>query len=71
MRMTLMPMDSPPTTEQLLQIIGQLDSDDFLMFSTDYPHWNFDSPEEAFPAKLPKSLARKILSENAREFYRL
>ena len=71
MRMTLQPIDEPPTAEQLLQIIGQLDSDDFLMFSTDYPHWHFDSPEEAFPAKLPPSLARKILSENAREFYRL
>ena len=71
MRMTLQPIDEPPTAEQLLQIIGQLDSDDFLMFSTDYPHWHFDSPEEAFPAKLPTSLARKILSENAREFYRL
>ena len=70
MRMTLQPIDEPPTAEQLLQIIGQLDSDDFLMFSTDYPHWHFDSPEGAFPAKLPTSLARKILSENAKEFYR-
>ena len=70
MRMTLQPIDGPPTAEQLLQIIGQLDSDDLLMFSTDYPHWHFDSPEEAFPAKLPTSLARKILSENAKEFYR-
>ena len=61
MRMTLQPIDGPPTAEQLLQIIAQLDSDDFLMFSTDYPHWHFDSPEEAFPAKLPTSLARKIL----------
>ena len=69
MRLTLQPIDAPPTAEQLLQIVGQLDSDDLLMFSTDYPHWHFDSPDEAFPTKLPKTLARKILSENAREFY--
>ena len=51
MRMTLQPIDGPPTAEQLLQIIGQLDSDDFLMFSTDYPHWHFDSPRRGFPLK--------------------
>ena len=71
MRLTLQPIDAPPTAEQLLQIIGQLDSEDLLMFATDYPHWHFDSSEEALPTKLPKALARKILSENAREFYRL
>ena len=69
MRMTLQPIDAPPTAEELLQIVGQLDSEDLLMFSTDYPHWHFDSPEAAFPANLPKGLARKILSENARTFY--
>jgi predicted TIM-barrel fold metal-dependent hydrolase len=41
------------------------------MFSTDYPHWHFDLPEEALPVGLPDSLARKILAENARAFYRL
>ena len=71
MRLTLQPIDSPPNPKQLLQIIGQLDSDELLMFSTDYPHWHFDTPEAAFPARLPVSLARKILSENARTFYRL
>ena len=71
MRMTLQPIDAPPTAAELLQIIGQLDSEDMLMFSTDYPHWHFDSPEEAFPTQLPQSLTRKILSENARAFYRL
>jgi predicted TIM-barrel fold metal-dependent hydrolase len=42
-----------------------------LMFSTDYPHWQFDSPEEALPMGLPESLMKKILAENAREFYQL
>ena len=68
-RMTLQPIDAPPTAAELLQIVGQLDSEELLMFSTDYPHWCFDSAEEAFPAGLPRTLARKILAENAREFY--
>ena len=70
-RMTLQPIDAPPTAAELLQIVGQLDSEDMLMFSSDYPHWHFDTPEEAFPAQLPQSLTRKILSENAKAFYRL
>ena len=68
-RFTLQPIDAPPTPRQLLQIIGQLESDEMLMFSTDYPHWQFNTPNEAFPEELPGSLARKILHENARAFY--
>jgi len=70
-RFTLQPIDAPPTPEQLLQIIGQLESDEMLMFSTDYPHWQFNTPNEALPSELPGSLARKILHENARNFYQL
>ena len=60
-----------PTPEQLLQIIGQLESDEMLMFSTDYPHWQFNTPNEALPSELPGPLARKILHENASNFYQL
>ena len=70
-RMTVQPWDSPENREQLAQIIGQLDSDTMLMFATDYPHWHFDSPQEAFPVDLPASLKSMIFAENARAFYRL
>jgi predicted TIM-barrel fold metal-dependent hydrolase len=70
-RLTIQPTDAPPTPDQFLQVIDQLGSDELLLFSTDYPHWHFDSPEEALPIQLPGNLARKIMSENARAFYRL
>jgi len=70
-RLTLQPIDAPPNPQHLLQIIDQLGSEELLMFSTDYPHWHFDTPDEAFPAGLSDSLARKILFENAHTFYRL
>jgi predicted TIM-barrel fold metal-dependent hydrolase len=70
-RLTLQPLDAPPAPEHLLQIIQQLDSDELLMFSTDYPHWHFDAPEAALPPGLAAPLRHKILDGNARAFYRL
>jgi predicted TIM-barrel fold metal-dependent hydrolase len=69
-RMTLQPMDAPDNPDYLLQMMGQLDSDEMLLFSTDYPHWHFDAPEDAIPKGLSESLRDKILYENARTFYR-
>lgn len=70
-RLTTQPLDAPPTAQQLLEIIDQLGSEELLLFATDYPHYHFDTPEEAFPAVLPDGLARKILADNARAFYKL
>ncbi|MGH2461633.1 MAG: amidohydrolase family protein [Chloroflexota bacterium] len=70
-RVTTQPVDAPPNPRQLLQVIDQIGSDDVLMFATDYPHWQFDGRDDAFPIKLPETLERKIMSENARAFYRL
>jgi predicted TIM-barrel fold metal-dependent hydrolase len=70
-RLSLQPIDAPPDPAHLLQIVEQLGSDELLMFSTDYPHWHFDSPEEAVPAGLPPDVRRKILYDNARAFYHL
>jgi predicted TIM-barrel fold metal-dependent hydrolase len=69
-RLSLQPIDAPPDPTHLLQVVEQLGSDDLLMFSTDYPHWHFDSPAEAVPAGLPSDVRRKILYDNARAFYR-
>jgi uncharacterized protein len=71
LRLTTQPMDAPPTPQQVRQIVEQLESDDLLLFASDYPHWQFDQPDQALPLDLPEPLLRKILSENARSFYRL
>jgi predicted TIM-barrel fold metal-dependent hydrolase len=70
MKFSLQPLDASPKPEHMQMLIDELGSDDLLMFSTDYPHWQFDTPEEAVPAGLSPELRRKILSENARSFYR-
>jgi predicted TIM-barrel fold metal-dependent hydrolase len=52
-----------------MQLIDQMGSDELVMFSTDYPHWDFDHPREALPADLPEEIKRKIWSENAKKVY--
>jgi uncharacterized protein len=71
MRLTLQPIDAPPQSDDLLELVAALGSEDLLMFSTDYPHWHFAAPEEALPAGLSSTLRRKILRDNARAFYGL
>jgi predicted TIM-barrel fold metal-dependent hydrolase len=51
------------------RLIDQMGSDELLCFSTDYPHWDFDSPLEALPPDIPDDLRRKILADNARAIY--
>lgn len=70
-RLTLQPLDAPPTPEHLRQVLEQMQSETMLMFSTDYPHWHFGARAEAVPGPLPELFERKLMSENARAFYRL
>jgi len=39
------------------------------MFSSDYPHWDFDSPVKALPAAVPADMRRQIMGENAARLY--
>ncbi|MDC3411975.1 amidohydrolase [Aquibacillus sp. 3ASR75-11] len=54
--------------KEFMQLLDQLGSEDIISFSTDYPHWDYDSPYRALP-NLDKELSKKIFSENARNFY--
>lgn len=69
-RLTTQPMEEPERPKHLLDVIEQV-GEDMLMFSTDYPHWDFDDPDRAFQVKLPDPLRQKIFRENAAAFYRL
>ncbi len=71
MKATTQPMEEPPDPAHLLQVMEHLGSDEMLMFATDYPHWDYDAPDRAFPVRLPDDAKRKIFSENARALYAL
>ena len=66
-RFTLQPIDAPGTAE-LLRVIEHVGSDELLLFSTDYPHWQFDG-DAALPDDLPAALAHKIALDNPRATY--
>ncbi len=65
------PMEEPPQREYFRQLLDQLDMDDRLIFATDYPHWDFDAPDQAFPIDLEPVRKRNFMAENARRLYRL
>ena len=71
MRLTVQPVGAPPDPRFILQTIEQMESETILMFASDYPHWHYDSDDEAWPVTLPEPLNANIWSENARAFYRL
>jgi predicted TIM-barrel fold metal-dependent hydrolase len=67
-RFTVQPIDAPDELPALARLIEHLESDELLLFSTDYPHWQFDG-DDALPAGLSAPLLRKILYQNALATY--
>jgi uncharacterized protein len=67
-RFSTQPMEEM-SLETFLKLIDAVGSEDLFCFSTDYPHWDFDSPWEALPKGLPDELRNKIFSENAKALY--
>ena len=64
------PMEEPENPEDLRRILDWIGWDR-IVFATDYPHWDFDDPETAFPCKLSAGERRMIFRDNALGIYRL
>jgi hypothetical protein len=68
---TTQPIDEPENQGDLRNVIDQVGAHR-LMFSTDYPHWDFDDPRHALNAAgLSEAEKRQVFSGNAKRFYRL
>ena len=44
---------------------------DRIMFSSDYPHWDFDDPLMVLPGGLDAGTRAALYAENARRLYRI
>jgi predicted TIM-barrel fold metal-dependent hydrolase len=69
-RLSSQPLERPDDDTHLLAMFEMMDAEHLLMFASDYPHWDFDSPTRAFPT-LPHAWKDRIFSENARALYGL
>lgn len=67
-RLTTQPFVEPPRREHLLAFCEMIHAERTLLFSSDYPHWDFDNPTRAI-AGLPEETRRRVLVENALELY--
>lgn len=68
-RFSVSPLDVDSATE-LKPIIDWLGSDEMLLYATDYPHAHDDDLSVLLDA-MPEEARPRVMSENAREWYRL
>ena len=68
--LTTQPIEEPDQRQHFHQILEMFPAKQMLMFSSDFPHWDGDTPDfcaNAFPA----SMRPAVMSENARALYRM
>ncbi|POX92113.1 amidohydrolase [Mycobacterium kansasii] len=68
-RFTTQPLEEVDTVK-FRQYLDMMDLGDNLMFSTDYPHWSYDSPAYAFN-RFPPDQRERIMRGNATALYGL
>lgn len=67
-RFTTQPFVEPHRREQVEQILDLVYADETLVFSSDYPHWDFDDPKRALAGLSPERRQR-ICVENGRALF--
>ena len=67
---TTQPIEEPERPEDLLATCEWIGWDR-IMFSTDYPHWDFDDPTRALRVRLPAADRARIFGGNAMALYGL
>jgi uncharacterized protein len=71
---TTQPIEEPERLEDTNSVYEMLEESGFgdrLMFSSDYPHWDFDSPYESVPLTFPIERRRRILGQNASKLFKI
>lgn len=69
-RFSTQPLESPDDEQQLHAVLAALNADRTLCFSSDYPHWDFDTPGQTLRT-LPEAWRESIAWKNAADFYGL
>jgi predicted TIM-barrel fold metal-dependent hydrolase len=69
-KLTTQPIEEPDNPKHLAQIFEMICAEKTVMFSSDYPHWDFDNPRAALPP-LDAKLKQRIYYDTAAELYNL
>ncbi len=65
---TTQPMEEPERREHVLDTIEWIGWDRML-YSSDYPHWDFDDPAQVIPLRINETNRRKLFFTNAQKLY--
>lgn len=68
--LTTQPIEEPEQSEHLRQILEMIDAGRTLMFSSDYPHWDFDNPDVVL-SDVDPAIRERIMGGTARDLYKL
>lgn len=68
--LTTQPIEEPENMKHLHQILAMFPAERMVMFSTDYPHWDGDTPDFAL-RYLPEPLRAPVMYETAQQLYKL
>lgn len=67
---TTQPIEEPPKHSHLQRVLELADAEHNLLFSTDYPHWDYDNPDQVF-RRVPERIRQRVFCENALELFDL
>jgi predicted TIM-barrel fold metal-dependent hydrolase len=70
-RFTSQPIEEADRARDVATCLQIANADRLLLFSSDYPHYDFDAPARALPSQLPAATRRRIMCENAIDLYGL
>lgn len=62
-RLTTQPFDGPPDPASLDRLLNQIQSEDMLLFASDYPHWQFDGIDPV-PTNFSPHLVQRMSVDN-------
>lgn len=70
-RFASQPIEESTNPAQIAALFEESNAGELLMFSSDYPHYDYDPPSKALPRSLDSGVKKRIMSENARELLSL
>lgn len=68
--LTTQPIEEPANRQHLHQLLAMFPAEKMLMFATDFPHWDGDTPDFSM-RMLPKHLLEAVMWRTAAQLYKL